>query len=67
MAGLLKTIWGSGQSRAFKAGSWAAAAGLAAGWYFYDKSKESSFSTSDADEWNKEILAKKAKNAKTTN
>ncbi|KDO28512.1 hypothetical protein SPRG_06751 [Saprolegnia parasitica CBS 223.65] len=59
MADLLKTIWGSGQSRAFKVGSWAAAAGLAVGWYLYDKNKEASFSTTDADAWNKEILAKK--------
>ena len=46
-------------STAFKLASWGAATALMAGWMWYDKQKQSSFSAEELSEWNDAAKAKK--------
>ncbi|KAF0700848.1 Aste57867_8647 [Aphanomyces stellatus] len=54
----VKYVWGANQSLGFRVGSWALAGGLAVSAYVLTRPPSNAEFT-DADSWNKQVLAKK--------
>ncbi|CAK4648784.1 hypothetical protein LEN26_019491 [Aphanomyces euteiches] len=57
----IKYAWGANQSIGFKLGSWAVAAGIAYGAYVFTSESQPATEFTDAESWNKQVLAKKGK------